>query len=122
MYKRNKKCELTAGTTYEGEWDDWYGPSGRDSNYTYSYYQMVVNSPTSLNLQSINYPVPNKTKMANLRRSVDLQCQRNGSNASCKPLQEVCLFNIRDDPCEIYNVRFWVYFACLSLIFMNSFH
>ena len=94
-----------AGTTYDGQWDGWYGPSGRDPSYIYDYQNILI-SPTSLSLQSINHTMPKKAEMADLRRSMDVQCPPENRNSSaCKPLEEVCLFNINDDPCEFYNVR-----------------
>ena len=101
---------LCAGTTYRGEWDHWYGPSGRESNYTYD-YQKVLNSPTGVSLKAIDTPVPNQAKMANLRRSSNVKCQRSKKDSPCIPSQQVCIFNILNDPCEFNNVRFlrcWV--------------
>ena len=100
---RKDEWKMVKGTTYNGQWDDWYGPSGLDFNHTYN-YQNVLNSSTSLHIESIGHPVPNTAKMANLRQSANVQCHRNGNESSCKPLNEVCLFNINDDPCEYNNV------------------
>ena len=33
-YYRIGDWKFVKGTTYEGEWDNWYGPSGR-TGYTY---------------------------------------------------------------------------------------
>ena len=88
---------IFSGTTYQGRWDNWYGPSGRDSNYTYN-YQKVLNSPTGVSLKAINVPVPNQGKMANLRQSSNVQCQRSKKDLPCIPSQQVCLFNILNDP------------------------
>ena len=38
-YYRIGDWKFVKGTTYEGEWDNWYGPSGR-TGYTYP-MQMV---------------------------------------------------------------------------------
>ena len=91
------------GTTYRGRWDYWYGPSGRNSSYIYD-YQKVLKSPTGKSLKEINVPLPSKAKMANVRESVDIKCQRPRGASPCKPLQQVCLYNILSDPCEFDNV------------------
>ena len=36
MYSRVGDWKLVKGTTYNGAWDSWYGPSGR-TGYTYSW-------------------------------------------------------------------------------------
>lgn len=97
--------KLVKGTTYQGRWDNWYGPSGRSSNYSYD-YQKVLKSPTGLSLKAINVPLPNKAKMNSLRKSVDVQCKRPKHASACQPLQQMCLFNILSDPCELNNVIF----------------
>ena len=106
-----------AGTTYQGRWDNWYGPSGRSSNYSYD-YQKVLKSPTGLSLKAINVPLPNKAKMNSLRKSVDIQCKRPKHASACQPLQQMCLFNILSDPCELNNVRItFPYFSFSVSIF-----
>lgn len=40
-----------------------------------------------------------------LRHQSNIQCYKNiDVTAICKPLNEPCLFNIEDDPCELNNV------------------
>ena len=105
------------GTTYQGRWDNWYGPSGRSSTYSYD-YQKVLKSPAGLSLKAINVPLPNKAKMNSLRKSVDVQCKRPKHASACQPLQQVCLFNILSDPCELNNVRIiFSYFSFFVLFF-----
>lgn len=68
---------------------------------------MVVKSPAAKGLKAINLNLPNKDQVEKLRKSADIQCKNleKGGNP-CKPLQQVCLFNIKDDPCEKNNVVF----------------
>ena len=105
-----------AGTTYQGRWDNWYGPSGRSSTYSYD-YQKVLKSPAGLSLKAINVPLPNKAKMNSLRKSVDVQCKRPKHASACQPLQQVCLFNILSDPCELNNVRIIFSYFSFSVLF-----
>ena len=44
--------------------------------------------------------------MANLRQSSNVQCQRSKKDLPCIPSQQVCLFNILNDPCEFNNLLF----------------
>ena len=107
------------GTTYQGRWDNWYGPSGRSSTYSYD-YQKVLKSPAGLSLKAINVPLPNKAKMNSLRKSVDVQCKRPKHASACQPLQQLCLFNILSDPCELNNVRIiFSYFSYTVLFFAH---
>ena len=109
-----------AGTTYTGRWDNWYGPSGRSSTYSYD-YQKVLKSPTGLSLKAINAPLPNKAKMNSLRKSVDVQCKRPKHASACQPLQQVCLFNILSDPCELNNVRIIFSYFSYTVLFLRIF-
>ncbi|XP_041472305.1 arylsulfatase I-like [Lytechinus variegatus] len=64
------------------DWDGWYPPEG-----------------TSLADLESN-PVPN---------AFVVHCLPKPANAStnCKPIEKPCLFNIRHDPCEFYNIADW---------------
>ena len=108
-----------AGTTYQGRWDNWYGPSGRSSTYSYD-YQKVLKSPAGLSLKAINVPLPNKAKMNSLRKSVDVQCKRPKHASACQPLQQLCLFNILSDPCELNNVRIIFSYFSFSVLFLRN--
>ncbi|XP_044255571.1 arylsulfatase J isoform X1 [Tribolium madens] len=92
--------KLVKGTTYNGAWDGWYGPSGRDYTYNVS---LVVNSPTGVALKSINMSlVPEEiTKLLNSSR---IDCSMDKEPIPCKPLEETCLFNVIQDPCELRNL------------------
>ena len=103
VYLSSKYNPFKTGTTYRGRWDNWYGPSGRNSSYVYD-YERILKSPTGQSLKAINVPLPSKAKMANVRESVDIKCQRPRGASPCKPLQQVCLYNILSDPCEFDNV------------------
>ena len=46
------------GTTYQGQWDGWYGPSGRRGQ-SYN-YDLLYNSVTAKALTSVGMSLPNK--------------------------------------------------------------
>ncbi|KAI4462998.1 arylsulfatase [Holotrichia oblita] len=91
--------KLLKGTTYEGAWDNWYGPSGRNETYNTT---MVRFSLAGLALQSINR-CASEEQINKIRKEAEVKCPPI-ENVACKPLEEPCLFNIKDDPCELQNL------------------
>ncbi|XP_054713247.1 arylsulfatase B-like [Uloborus diversus] len=75
------RYKVVQGTTYDGAWDGWYGPSGRNN---------------SSNI---------KSKINSFQKS-EINCGPKPTNASesCKPAEKPCLFDIQDDPCEYNNI------------------
>lgn len=53
-------------------------------------------------LQAIN-KCATEEQINKLREEAEVKCPPI-ENISCKPLEESCLFNIRDDPCEVQNL------------------
>ncbi|XP_023319572.1 arylsulfatase B isoform X1 [Eurytemora carolleeae] len=96
--------KLMKGTTYSGEWDSWYGPSGRDG-YNYS-MQDVRNSKVSKALEGIEMPLHEDKVLEKLRSDATVSCTKPANSEPCKPLQQVCLFNVTADPCEFENLVF----------------
>ncbi|KAG5890787.1 hypothetical protein JTB14_007181 [Gonioctena quinquepunctata] len=93
--------KLVKGTNYEGTWDNWYGPSGRGYNYSFS---IIENSPAGKALKSINKSAP-ISKMEVLREKATVPCSPPvDTTENCKPLAAPCLFNILEDPCEKNNL------------------
>ncbi|GIY27607.1 arylsulfatase B [Caerostris darwini] len=66
--------KLVQGTVYQGQWDGWYGPSGRDPR----------RAPTPAEIVC-------KPKPAN-------------ASTNCRPAKKPCLFDVAQDPCEFYNL------------------
>lgn len=95
------------GTTYGGSWDGWYGPSGRDDK-DYNITQ-VLSSLSATSLSEIGLDLPSKAKITRLRQKVEVKCKKGqmGNNRTpCLATQQVCLFNITADPCELDNLAF----------------
>ncbi|XP_048517742.1 arylsulfatase J isoform X1 [Dendroctonus ponderosae] len=91
--------KIIQGTTYNGQWDNWYGPSGRDAQYNIS---LVQNSPTGKALQEINASTSAEV-IKSLRNAATIDC-KNVSQIECNPVDAPCLFNIASDPCEYANL------------------
>lgn len=91
--------KLLKGTTYQGQWDNWYGPDGRDYFYNST---SVIQSVSGLALKSINMSITNE-EIGKLRKEAEITCQSK-EKVPCNPLKELCLYNILQDPCETRNV------------------
>lgn len=99
---------LFVGSTYNGEWDGWYGPSGREWVYDMG---DVIGSIAGLAVKSVGLGINTET-IKLLRENSMIKCPpRNESLPFCKPLHEPCLFNVYQDPCEDNNL-FKQYVKC----------
>lgn len=93
------------GTNYDGAWDKWLGPDGR--NYTYDFSRIYYNSLAGIELQKLsNTTVADENKMYKLREEAKVKCgpRPTNTNYNCKITEKFCLFNIIDDPCEFINL------------------
>ncbi|GAB1863453.1 Arylsulfatase B [Camponotus japonicus] len=89
------------GSTYNGVWDGWYGPSGREWIYD---ADGVISSTAGRAIASVGLSVTTEI-ISSLRENAMIKCPpRNDSLPICKPLEEPCLFNIYQDPCEDNNL------------------
>ncbi|KAJ0179606.1 hypothetical protein K1T71_005318 [Dendrolimus kikuchii] len=92
--------KLHKGMNYNGAWDYWYGPSGREGIYdTNLLYQSYAGC--SINKLGL---MPTIDKISQLRREVTVQCDKSKPSIPCNPLKSPCLFNIEKDPCEQRNL------------------
>lgn len=91
---------IKGASPYQGQWDGWYGPSGR--NYDYNITQ-VTNSLAGIVIQKIGI-MPEKNKILALRNQATLTCRSDIIKKNCDSVNEPCLFNIKEDPCEINNL------------------
>lgn len=120
VFVSGKIGATSTGSTYNGKWNDWYGPSGRD--YAYD-AKTVINSSLvarSLSRQGI---VLNLSKVQELRDAASVICpsikpkQRqprhptspdsknsDDKETPCDPFRAPCLINIIQDPCERVNL------------------
>lgn len=96
--------KLVKGTTYEGAWDSWYGPSGR-GNRKYD-LKSLRSSSTGIALTSLGRNLPSDTKIRSLRSEASVECKKPSHATICVATQQVCLFNIAQDPCELDNLVF----------------
>lgn len=116
---KGKKCivvfiflnPVVSGSTYSGEWDSWYGPSGREGEYDIN---RVLTSFAGKALSSINKSL-NADEIIKLRRKSEVTCSNRTKKTDCKPLVAPCLFNIDQDPCEQQNLAY-EYIVIISVI------
>lgn len=95
--------KIVKGSTYQGAWDFWYGPSGREGNYD---LQQVKLSSAGKAVASLDR-LPGMAQMKLLRQEAEVRCEKTETSeeiSPCKPLKEPCLFNIQRDPCERRNL------------------
>lgn len=50
--------------------------------------------------------IPTKSGIEKLRQEANINCEKPRRSSPCRPLQQVCLFNITADPCELNNLVF----------------
>ncbi|KAJ8670681.1 hypothetical protein QAD02_001940 [Eretmocerus hayati] len=94
--------KLMKGTTYGGNWDQWYGPSGRD--YAYNVMSVVGDCPVAKALVNLGRGLDSANALE-LRKQATVECQASGNTATtCLPLRSPCLINVVDDPCERRNL------------------
>ncbi|XP_029674615.1 arylsulfatase B [Formica exsecta] len=93
--------KLIQGSTYKGAWDGWYGPSGREWIYD---ADGVISSTAGRAVTSVGLSVTTEIIWF-LRENAMIKCPpKNDSLPICKPLEEPCLFNVYQDPCEDNNL------------------
>ncbi|KAF5269793.1 hypothetical protein FQA39_LY08574 [Lamprigera yunnana] len=127
---RRGEWKYVHGTTAIGELDSWYGSTGKNKNYTYDESTILMsevgsalagyitsvqiqekhaNKLKSISEEHYNNKLLNINKISTLRKSAALDCGTVDSdnlheNSKCRPLESPCLFNIKDDPCEMVNL------------------
>ncbi|XP_067001721.2 arylsulfatase B [Anabrus simplex] len=107
--------KLVNGSSYEGAWDGWYGPSGReDTRHPYDVGQ-VLGSKVARALSKIRRGLTPEQVLSR-RSEAEVTCfspslttteattEGLAPPTNCKPLKAPCLFNIHSDPCEQYNL------------------
>lgn len=101
------KWKYVEGSTYNGQWDGWYGPSGREKTFRYNVGQ-VLGSRAHRAVSTISNRVsPDHIRELREKATISCSTERNTNEArfsNCKPLIAPCLFNIEADPCETNNL------------------
>ncbi|XP_014485072.1 PREDICTED: arylsulfatase J [Dinoponera quadriceps] len=93
--------KLIQGSTYNGVWDGWYGPSGREWVYDVG---GVIGSEAGCAISSVGLGITAE-RARTLRESALIKCpSRNDSLPMCRPVHGPCLFNVYQDPCENNNL------------------
>ncbi|XP_066583674.1 arylsulfatase J-like [Prorops nasuta] len=93
--------KLVKGSTYNGKWDNWYGPSGINLAYNVS---EIINCLAGQALMSVGLKLTPES-IKTLRRNATLMCSlKNNTLPYCKPNIDSCLFNVNRDPCETNNL------------------
>lgn len=98
------------GTTYNGLVDDWLGNIStteiHESMYTYGL--SILESPASQAFASVSLDKGSITAsdINRLRNEAIYSCKnvKIDLRFACRPLKAPCLFNLKDDPCERYNL------------------
>ena len=95
--------KLVKGTNYNGAWDTWYGPAGDRNTSAYD-YKAISSCNTGRALQAINM-LPTIADITRMLSESNIDCKSNlKADTVCNPLIQPCLFNIKADPCEKYNL------------------
>ncbi|KAJ1528578.1 hypothetical protein ONE63_006982 [Megalurothrips usitatus] len=105
--------KIVTGATYNGTWDSWYGPSGRDDPVVRQYdVASVVGSLAGKAALAAGTPLT-PDLVWGLRELAEVNCGAEDGDhtgpevsgpAACKPLLAPCLFNVATDPCERRNL------------------
>lgn len=91
---------IKGASPYQGQWDGWYGPSGRNYEYNIS---DVIHSLSGVAIQKLGL-LPDKSKIVALRNQATIKCSDDITEKKCDSTKEPCLYNIREDPCEVHNL------------------
>ena len=98
--------KLLKGSNYAGRWNSWYGPSGRGGDSPEYDIAAVRSSPAAAALQAAGAALPSDAEILKLRGAAEVRCPQLQLAESCEPSWQVCLFNVREDPCEQNNLVF----------------
>lgn len=89
-----------------GVWDFWYGPSGRSGGLpSVNLLVPKIASSTAAKAMAYSGVRLNLTRMGEMQHAAEFTCdQTTSKQISCNPYETPCLFNVEEDPCELYNV------------------
>lgn len=108
---RNTILLLIAGNTSTndlggGIWDFWYGPSGRSGGLPpLNLLVPKIASSSAAKAMAYSGIRLNLTRMGEMQQAAEITCDQSSSKKiPCNAYNTPCLFNVEEDPCELYNV------------------
>lgn len=104
---RFNNWKLIVGTTSNGNFDSYFGDSGKTNIEEQSYNtSAVADSPAGQAIKQVTYTPLSENEYISSRRQATLKCLNpKAKRTPCTPSNgEVCLFDIRIDPCEENNL------------------
>lgn len=114
---RKGDWKYVQGTTQKGRSDKWFGSSGNEGPGLYN-EALVMRSPVNVALTGFGtavqisekksgnnqtYELLKEDRMRSLREAATLVCTSKPP-IPCNPLESPCLFNLKEDPCEMVNL------------------
>ncbi|XP_026467506.1 arylsulfatase J-like [Ctenocephalides felis] len=94
------RYKLMQGDIFNGGWNGWYGPSGR--NITYN-MDKILASKTRKALEKLGY-APTPDQITSLRKQADIDCPEIKPSTECNLKTGPCVFDLVADPCEQNNL------------------
>ncbi|BFG03161.1 arylsulfatase B [Drosophila madeirensis] len=97
--------KMIQGTNYNGRWDGWYGPGGERDPHLYD-WNLVLKSRSGKAMVGLNM-LPSRADQQRLRAAATVTCQgksTQGTSCVATAFSAPCLFRVRDDPCEQFNL------------------
>ncbi|XP_067626465.1 arylsulfatase B [Eurosta solidaginis] len=95
--------KVVIGTNYDNMWNGWYGPPGLRNITSYD-FKALQRCPVSEALASLNM-TPSVAQVIRMRSAATVNCVMTAPPSACFYLErKPCLYNVKHDPCEYYNV------------------
>ncbi|EDW31316.1 GL11077 [Drosophila persimilis] len=97
--------KMIQGTNYNGRWDGWYGPGGERDPHLYD-WNLVLKSSSGKAMTGLKM-LPSRADQQRLRETATVTCQgqsTQGTSCVATAFSAPCLFHVRDDPCEQFNL------------------
>ncbi|XP_063230212.1 arylsulfatase B-like [Bacillus rossius redtenbacheri] len=102
--------KMVVGSARNGEYDGYFGASGRDSASPPYNASAVVQSSAGQAIdelfKTLYRAAASPSEISFLRSAASLQCRPSGAGVPCRPAQtrESCLYDVELDPCETNNL------------------
>ncbi|GAB6025102.1 hypothetical protein CHUAL_010534 [Chamberlinius hualienensis] len=100
---RSGDYKLVSGTTHGGHYDGWFGPPKYYINIPHS-YSNIKNTRLNFELNEFQHLDYIHYKNVMSESVIDCGSSEIPPNATIHCISSPCLYNIRDDPCEYYNI------------------